>query len=149
MPVGIVEVMNNTGSVLHYYNQQTGVKFDVQPTALTYGDHGYISTSPYQDDTVPLKGSNRKIIIQVDNNGPQFAVCDDWYKFSVIGNGKSEAWTGSFSNGDQFVMRVDDHDVKFVKYDQGLRANDAGYLLVGGVPSVVNAFANAVLTVGF
>lgn len=119
--------MNNTGSVVDY-NQKTKVKFDVQPISLTYTYHGYISTSQCNNDTVPFKSSGKKITITVDNNGSQIAVCDDWYQFSVIGNSKSEEWTKSSSNGDQFVMRADSDDVKFVKYEQGLRANDAGYI---------------------
>lgn len=49
------QVMNKTGSVLHYFNQESMVKFYVQTTSLTYTDHGYISVSPYKNDTVPFK----------------------------------------------------------------------------------------------
>lgn len=148
MPVGIVEVMNNTGGILHYTNQESGYKFDLNPTSKTYGDGGYISTSKYKDDTVPYKSSGRKIIVTIDG-GRQFSLCDDYYKFSIIGNSEAEKWTGSFGNGSRFVMKVDDDDVKFVPYDDGLRANDAGYVAIGGFSTAADAIGNAVLAVYF
>lgn len=107
------------------------MKFDLNPTPESAGGAPVdISTSFYHDDTVPWKSSQKRILVAVDG-GPQFSICDDNYRFSVIEDGKPEQWTNTFNND----------DVKFVKYAPGLRADDAGFVL-GGTSEAAATFAN-------
>ncbi|KDR84640.1 hypothetical protein GALMADRAFT_1341196 [Galerina marginata CBS 339.88] len=142
MPIGLVEVANNTAHTVHYKNQESGWEFSVQPKTAQYENNGWVPTSPFHNDTIPYKSSNRSIIVTIDN-GHQVAITDDYYKIRTIGNSRPEQWTGSFDNGDKFVLRIDDQNginYSFIKYEDKLHTTDGGFIVF----SVLQGAAKAV-----
>ncbi|KAJ4480215.1 hypothetical protein J3R30DRAFT_3470360 [Lentinula aciculospora] len=59
MPIGIIQVMNNTSRTLHYRNLESGHTITIKPKTEQYENHGWIPTSIFHDDTVPYYGSNK------------------------------------------------------------------------------------------
>src|SRR6188768_1105089 len=111
MPVGIVQVMNNTSRTLHYENLESGHKIDIDPRTYQYDHNGWIPSSRFHDDTVPFRGSNH-INVWL-NNGPKVEISDNSWKFCLVGpvsyaNERAESSYGSLVNGGQYILRLDE-----------------------------------------
>lgn len=118
MPIGIVQVMNNTSRALHYKNNESGHKIDIDPKTDQYEDEGLIPSSNFYDDTVPYKSSDH-IDVWLGDDGTKVKIADDNWRFYINGpvdytSERSELWRGSLDNGGQYILRVDE-------------VNDGGY----------------------
>ena len=138
MPVGIVQVMNNTSRTLHYNNLESGRKIDIPPKSQQHESNGWIPSSNFYDDRVPWRSSNH-INVWLDN-GPMVEISDDNWQFSIVGpvphtGERAEARYGSLSNGGKYILRLDNVDhgaanhcsFTFLAYDDKYRVG-AGYI---------------------
>jgi len=134
MPVGIVQVMNNTSQTLNYENLESGHLITVPAKTQQYeNDEGWIPSSNFYDDGVPFYGSSHIRIWLGDqgaDNSPKAQISDDNWKFHIIGpapftSEQFEGTYGSLSNGGQYIMRVDEQKdalslnvaLSFLKYE--------------------------------
>ncbi|KIJ59622.1 hypothetical protein HYDPIDRAFT_170696 [Hydnomerulius pinastri MD-312] len=128
MPVGIVQVMNNTSRTLHYHNLESGHNININPKTQQYENDGWIPSSNFHDDRVPFRSSNH-IKVWLDN-GPAVEISDDNWKFCIVGpvNYSSETAVyrcGSLDHGGKYILRLDGVDdgktkncgLTFLKYE--------------------------------
>ncbi|CAB4494533.1 hypothetical protein RhiirA5_356255 [Rhizophagus irregularis] len=112
MPVGIVQVMNNTGFKLYYNNIESGRTFEIDPKTQQYENYGWIPCSDFYDDTLPYASSGKHIKIQLNNYTPM-KISDNNWKFKIVGptgpsGEETEDWYGSLRNGDKYIIRLDE-----------------------------------------
>lgn len=138
MPVGIVQVMNNTSRTVHYHNLESGHKIDIKPKTYQYENNGWIPSSNFYDDTIPFSSSSR-IEVKLDN-GPIVDISDHDWKFRMVGpvdgtGERAEAEYGSLKNGGQYILRLDEVDdgrvkrcaFSFLEYEDKYKVT-AGYV---------------------
>lgn len=118
MPVGIVQVMNNTSRTVHYHNLQTGHKIDIIPKTDQYENNDWIPSSNFHDDTVPYTSTSH-IEVKLDD-GPVVDISDHNWKFHMVGpvdgtSEREEAEYGSLTNGGKYILRLDEVDDGRVK----------------------------------
>ncbi|KDR77668.1 hypothetical protein GALMADRAFT_209946 [Galerina marginata CBS 339.88] len=140
MPVGIVEVVNNTNGVLHYQNTESGYSFTVNPkTHIASDSDGWIPKSVFHDDTVPYDSSGKFINIWI-GDGPKLQITDSDWQFLVRGPSDfvghmGTTRIGSLSNGGQYIVKVDpdlgtDAQLSFIKYEKSkFQTTDAGQVI--------------------
>ncbi|KDR77659.1 hypothetical protein GALMADRAFT_138730 [Galerina marginata CBS 339.88] len=139
MPVGIVEVINNTTGLLHYQNLKSGYTFTLPPLSHAQADSdAWLPKSTFHDDTVPYKSSGKYINVWI-NNGPKVEISDDNWMFSLVvptdNLDKAEKKVASLSNGGQYILKVDQAawkqgSVDFIKYEYSkFQATDAGFVI--------------------
>jgi hypothetical protein len=113
MPIGIVQVMNNTSRTLHYHNLESCHTIHINPKTQQNGNDGsWIPSSNFYDDTVPFSSSNH-IRIWFDKPDAVVKISDDNWRFRLVGpvpypSESVEDWYGSMSNGDKFILRMDE-----------------------------------------
>jgi hypothetical protein len=135
MPVGIVQVMNNTNKTLHYKNNESGHTINLDPKSHDCCNNCTIPCSDFYDDTVPYKSSNH-IDAWLDD-GIKVEISDDDWKFYVCGpaaySKESEGNRyGSLANGGKYILRVDKVDdgksqnagITIYKYDAAYKSCD-------------------------
>jgi len=113
MPVGIVQVMNNTKYTLHYKNNESGHTIDLDPKSQDCCDNNTIPCSDFYDDTVPYKSSDH-IDVWLDN-GTKIEISDVGWQFYLNGPAANTKVSegdqyGSLDNGGQYILRVDKVD---------------------------------------
>lgn len=111
MPVGIMQVLNNTSSNIHYNNKESGHNFDLGAKTEQYENNGWIPSSGTKDDTLPWYDSGRDdkhIEIKVGTALLKLSERDSqFYYIYSVDHGSAEKYLGSLTNGGQYVVRFD------------------------------------------
>src|SRR4051812_24149117 len=102
MPVGIVQVMNNTSYMLYYNNLESGYTFHIPPKTQQYENDRLIPSSKFYDDTLPWYNSNRPDKhIEIKINDVIAKISEKHAKFNIITpvDDLQEGQYGSMYNG--------------------------------------------------
>jgi len=135
MPVGVVQVINDTSRTLNYHNTETGKKISVPPKVTKLQEDGLIPSSDYYDDTVPFQSSGH-IKISLDN-APGVEISDKDWRLSfrnAVNEDPKVSLSLNFDNGDKFMLYVGEvwkeRPVLFVfKFEDKCKA-DGGHIAV-------------------
>lgn len=149
MPVGIVQVLNNTSHTLRYHNLESRWRFDLPPTPSDQPEgpmrSKYIVSSAFHDDTVPFHNSNHISIWFDDTTDSRHTIeiSDDNWRFRVAGiiagqGTKIDAlpYGSSLTNGGQYMLKVDEYEarrgapkqcyLRFLKYEDWCKLEGPG-----------------------
>lgn len=142
MPVGIMQVLNNTTSTISYNNRESEYTFTLGAKAQQYENDGYIPSSDTKDDTLPWYDANRDdkcIEIQVGTALLKLSERDAQFYVSywVDQGGDASMSLGSLTNGGRYVVRFDGvkqpngrHELSVTIYNyQDKLATGAGYIV--------------------
>ena len=111
MPVGIMQVLNNTSSTIRYHNYESGHKFELKAKTQQYENDGWIPSSDTKNDTLPWYDSNRNdkhIEIKVGTAQLKLSERDaQFYYVYWVDHGDVEKYLGRLTNGARYVVRFD------------------------------------------
>ncbi|KDR77655.1 hypothetical protein GALMADRAFT_209935 [Galerina marginata CBS 339.88] len=161
MPVGIVEVINNTTGVLHYQNEESGYTFPpINPLShFSGGVDAWLPKSTFHDDRVPFRSSGKFINVWI-NDGPKMQISDNDWHFSVIGpfehsvdRVESRVGVDGLCNGCQYILKVDQAGAKqayfdFIKYERSkFQTTDAGQVISNTLLETTPTIGQALLDI--
>ncbi|KAK3376523.1 hypothetical protein B0T24DRAFT_526644 [Lasiosphaeria ovina] len=102
MPVGIMQIPNNTKSTIHYHNLESGYQFALAAKTQKYEKDGWIPSSKTKDDMLPwydASRSDKHIEINVGHAQLKLSESDAQFYYSM--------YLGRLTNGGKYVVRFD------------------------------------------
>lgn len=109
MPVGIMQILNNTDTDITYHNRESGYKTFVKRKTNKYQAENLIPSSPAKDDTLPWydpERDDKHIDIKVGAREIRLSEHNANFLFSNAKGAKVSL--GKLGNGVKYVVRFDD-----------------------------------------